>query len=110
MKPCWTSTEISRGAEQPPASGAHATSDSQQAEFRTWSDITGKFQTEAAFVDFKEGKVRLKKKGGSIVSVPIEKFSRADQEWVKQQSAATQSPPDKQWCSGNIWCRWKPLR
>ncbi len=55
----------------------------KSSEFRTWTDITGKFKTEAAFVDLKDGKVQLQKKDGIIVSLRIEKLSEADQDWVR---------------------------
>ena len=64
----------------------------QQAEFRTWTSSTGGSTTEAAFLDFREGKVRLKKRNESILSVPIEKLSQADQNWVNARVAAGASP------------------
>ena len=49
---------------------------------RTWSDTTGKFRIEAELVSVEEGKVNLKKKDGEVVSVPLAKLSKADQEFV----------------------------
>jgi hypothetical protein len=74
--------------------------------FRTWTDITGKHKTNAAFVGFEDGKVLLQKKNGSIVAVPIGKLCEADQEYVRQHAthsqtddqrsgADTRSTPDK---------------
>jgi len=53
---------------------------------RTWSDITGRFQTEAEFVDFIDGAVNLKKTDGEVISVPLAKLSAADQEYVRRQA------------------------
>lgn len=54
---------------------------------RTWTDSSGEFTVEAEFVDFVEGKVRLKRTDGRIITVPIEKLSEADQKFVRSQSA-----------------------
>jgi hypothetical protein len=80
-------------AEQPSTSGSDATSHSHQAEFRTWTDITGKFKTEASFLDFKNGEVRLRKKDGTTVTVPVEKLSQADQEYVSLRMKARRRVP-----------------
>ena len=56
---------------------------SQRGEFRTWSDRSGKFHTEAVFIEVTEGKVSLKKRDGTTISVPLEKLSDADQEYVR---------------------------
>ena len=61
---------------------------SEHRGFRTWTDRTGNFKTDAAFIDFKDGAVRLKKGDGSIVNVPIDKLCVLDQEWVKNRIAA----------------------
>ena len=50
---------------------------------RTWTDSTGKHKTEAEFVDCTDGVVRLKKDDGAVISVPMEKLSEADQEFVR---------------------------
>ena len=54
------------------------------AQFRTWTDATGKYHTEAQFVDLKDGQVRLRKKDDSTVTVPIEKLSETDQKYVRE--------------------------
>ena len=56
-------------------------------EYRTWQDITGKFKIEAMFVGLAAGKAQLQKKDGQILSVPIEKLSKTDQQWVRQHVA-----------------------
>ncbi|MHC4176316.1 MAG: SHD1 domain-containing protein [Planctomycetota bacterium] len=54
---------------------------------RTWADSTGKFKVEAELVDCRDGQVRLKKIGGRIVSLPLNRLSAADREYVKQMMA-----------------------
>ncbi len=48
------------------------------APFRTWSDKTGKFQIEAQLESFDGKFVKLKRRDGTVVSVPVEKLSEAD--------------------------------
>ncbi|MGD0384339.1 MAG: SHD1 domain-containing protein, partial [Thermoguttaceae bacterium] len=54
---------------------------------RKWTDSNGKFSVEAEYVEFKDGKVHLKKQDGKIIMIPIEKFSESDQKFVKRQSS-----------------------
>ena len=53
---------------------------------RTWSDQTGKFSVVAELVDFKDGKVRLKKEDGKVVTLPAEKLSDGDQAYLREHS------------------------
>ena len=56
------------------------------ADIRTWTDSTGQYKTEAEFVDFKDGMVRLRRAdNGEIRSIPLEKLSEADQQFVKSR-------------------------
>ncbi len=52
---------------------------------RKWTDSTGKFTTEAGFVDFKDGQVQLKKKDGKTITIPIEKLSEVDRNYLQKQ-------------------------
>lgn len=52
---------------------------------RTWKDVTGSFSLVAEFAGVVSGKVRLKKKDGSIISVPLDQLSEADQKWIKSR-------------------------
>ncbi len=66
----------------------------REDEFRTWRDTTGKFKVEAAFIDFRDGKVQLTKEDGSIVNVPVQKLSENDQKYVTQRtSTSVKQPP-----------------
>jgi len=60
---------------------------------RTWTDTTGKFGVEAQFIDIKDGKVQLKKKSGSVLSVPLEKLSEGDRGYLTQ--TIEQTIPDE---------------
>jgi hypothetical protein len=73
---------------QPPQSESHEKSQLEPSKFRTWTDITGKFKTEAALVGLENGKVLLKKKDGRSVALDIQRLSQADQDFVHSQVAA----------------------
>ena len=57
---------------------------SDPPQVRVWTDRSGTHKTEAAFIDFKDGKVTLKKKDGTTVTVPLDTLSEADRDFVKQ--------------------------
>jgi hypothetical protein len=57
------------------------------AEVRKWTDASGKYSLQAEFVEFREGNVQLRQADGRLVTIPLEKLSAADQEFVKQQAA-----------------------
>jgi len=65
------------------------------AGMHTWTDSTGQYKTEAEFVEFKDGRVHLKKADGSPVAIPLDRLSPADQQLVRsstQPSPATKQP------------------
>jgi hypothetical protein len=55
----------------------------EEAKWRTWTASTGQFKTNARFGGMAGGKVKLIKKDGSTVRVPLEKLSAEDQQWIK---------------------------
>jgi len=55
--------------------------------YRTWTNDTGKHRVEAAFVGLEADGVRLKKKDGNEIVVPLARLSAADQEFVRGQRA-----------------------
>lgn len=57
---------------------------SADTQARTWIDVTGKFSVEAELVEVKDGKAILRRTDGKTTAVPIEKLSKADQEFVQQ--------------------------
>ena len=64
---------------------AETTPDEPQLEFRTWTDASGKFSTEAAMLRYADGKVDLQKRDGGLVSLPVSRLSRADQRYVRNE-------------------------
>lgn len=52
------------------------------AEARTWVDTTGEYQVLAILVDANDWGVKLKKKDGSTVNVPIGQLSSSDRVYV----------------------------
>ena len=61
-------------------------------ECRTWTDVKGKYHTEATFAGLASGIVTLKKRDGSAVHVPLEKLSKEDQQWVEDYEKGRLSP------------------
>lgn len=59
--------------------------------YRTWTDSTGKHNTEAVFLSLENGKVRLRKRDGKEIVVPIVRLSEADQRVAKERAAKMQS-------------------
>lgn len=55
------------------------------AESREWVDRTGKFKTQAEFVEVKGDNVVLKKSDGKQITVPIARLSDKDQAFIRQQ-------------------------
>lgn len=58
-------------------------------KMRFWSDATGKFRVRAALVDRDGASVKLRKEDGSEVSVPLDRLSANDQEYVAKLGQAT---------------------
>jgi len=56
-----------------------------QVEFRTWTDNTGEYEVDAAFVSFAFGKVKLRNRAGGVITVPMERLSKEDQEWIRKR-------------------------
>ncbi len=69
----------------------------REAEMRTWTDSTGKHQTEAEFVSMSMGKVKLKKVDGTIIQLDMEKLSEDDRGWIhnRGKAGAVFGTPDK---------------
>ena len=65
--------------------GGVATASASASEPRTWNDKSGKFSITATFQSFEGGQVKLKKEDGTVVTVPLEKLSEADAEYVRTQ-------------------------
>ena len=75
------------GAEPVAARDGTMAVEREQTNFRTWTDASGKYGTEAAFLGFDNGQVRLEKRDGVRITIAIENLAEADQEYVKEQIA-----------------------
>ncbi len=64
---------------------------------RAWTDVTGKFKIEAVFVEIKDDSVTLKKTDDTVISVPREKLSQADRDYVQQRLAAEKGDAHGEW-------------
>jgi WD40 repeat protein len=62
------------------------------AQPRIWTDGTGKYSVEAELVEVEDGQVHLRKAGGQVIIVPLERLSAADQEHVRQEAAQPRGP------------------
>ena len=58
----------------------------EAAKWRTWTDASGTHKTEAKFSGLLSGNVKLTKRDGSVLTLPLEKLSDDDKEWVKKRS------------------------
>jgi peroxiredoxin len=54
-------------------------------KFRTWSDTSGSFHTTAKFRGVVAGKVRLEREDGTVISVPLDKLSDEDQQYIRDR-------------------------
>ena len=55
---------------------------------RTWHAAAGNFKVRATFVSLDSDTVTLKRADGRVIHVPLEKLSKADREYAKQQAKA----------------------
>jgi hypothetical protein len=58
----------------------------EEGALRTWTDISGRHQIEAALLTFASGVVRIREPNGQIYRVNISKLSMEDQEYVLKTS------------------------
>ena len=63
---------------------------------RKWTDSSGKHTIEAELVDVVDGTVRLKRADGKVISLPLEKLSAADQQFLAKPAgdSADENPFD----------------
>lgn len=52
---------------------------------RVWRDAGGVFEIEAALIDVQGDRVRLKRKDGRVITVPVEKLSPDDRKYLERQ-------------------------
>lgn len=74
-------------------------------DVRKWTDDSGSFSVEATLQQFDGRVVQLEKATGDVVSVPIERLSRSDQDFIRQRYAGSPdpfAPPPAQWIEGKV--------
>jgi len=56
----------------------------EAAKWHTWTDLKGR-TIEAKFTGMMAGNVKLTKRDGTVLTLPLEKLSDEDQEWIKNR-------------------------
>jgi HEAT repeat protein len=69
--------------DQEPADAANVTEEAPKT--RTWTDASGENTVQAAFLEFADGRVRLKLPNGRVATLKLDQLSEADQQYVRQQ-------------------------
>ncbi len=77
--------ERARQAEEKRKAEEIRKAEDEAAKWRTWKDSTGKFTVEARFSGMAFGKVKLTKKNGTTLEVPLERLSEDDQKWLEDR-------------------------
>ena len=75
------------GLDQPNKSAKVAT-----VGTRTWTSVSDGSKIEAVYLGFADGKVKMKRADGKEFTAPLERFSKADQDYVKQQLGSNDDP------------------
>ena len=57
----------------------------EAAKWRTWTDSFGQHTIEAEFSGMIAGNVKLTKKDGATIQLPLEKLSDEDQKWIESR-------------------------
>jgi tetratricopeptide (TPR) repeat protein len=70
------------------------------AQAREWADTTGQFKVEGELVEVADGWVRLKAASGKIFTIPLERLSAGDQEFLKNAKTSTGAPAAARAASG----------
>jgi hypothetical protein len=83
----------SAAAPAAPASApSPAPSTTASPQYRVWKDSSGKFEIEATLVSFENGLVRLLRKDGKEISLPLSRLSEADQTFVEKSLSESSNP------------------
>lgn len=59
---------------------------------RTWTDNTGKFTIRASLLEIGDKTVKLRRQDGSVISVPRNRLSEGDQEFIDRQPGSAGNP------------------
>ncbi len=69
----------------PTEPSAPITPEAPEPEYRTWTDSSYTFRVEAIFQGMAFGKVKLRKRDGTVVEIPLETLSFKDRQWIKNR-------------------------
>ncbi len=73
---------------------SHAAPAQSTDGMRTWTDLSGRHKTEAAFVRAEADSVHLKLANGRVISIPLARLSTEDRDYVaKLSESSTPAPP-----------------
>jgi hypothetical protein len=72
---------------QPAVDPAAETAQPAELPMRVWNDNTGKFQIRGRLAEVQEGKVRIFKENGRFTTVPMDRLSPPDRDYVEQKFA-----------------------
>lgn len=61
------------------------------AGMRRWRDNTGEYTCQGRLIDVRDGQIRLMKDNGRTSTVPFERLSKADMNFVQRQASAQQT-------------------
>ncbi len=71
-----------------------ATASAQSNDYRTWTDSTGQHKVNAKLVERTEKDITLEKDDGSRVTLPLDKLSQTDREFLRSLPATTEPEVD----------------
>ena len=63
-------------------SGTSASDNPERSKMRTWTDSTGRFKIKAKCIGLEDGKVKLEKPDGTVITVPLDKLSESDKRFL----------------------------
>ena len=65
------------------------------AKMRTWNDATGSYSVKATLLSAENGKVKLKKEDGRVLTLPVAKLSEEDNAYLKELEKAAAAEADE---------------
>ena len=61
---------------------------------RMWTDVTLRFSVDAELVEVKDRNVRLERRDGEIITVPVSNLSEADRDYLCREDVAAEAGRD----------------
>ncbi|MEN6452246.1 MAG: SHD1 domain-containing protein [Thermoguttaceae bacterium] len=53
---------------------------------RKWRDVSGNFEVEAVYLGLQDNKVRIRRKDGRVIRVPLDRLSEEDRKYVAEEA------------------------